>query len=177
MWGKKVRVYYHGIPFFCVNCYEIGHNRNDCPNKTISWKDNINYLVSTGINSELFGTWIDSNVSTTRESQSDVPQPFFETPKNTEKNQSADEDSDSDIDFANLPPKVVSLLKKLSSTPKSTSKSVNSDKKKSDAKFKAKTRQQDYFRGRGRGRGGRGRGNESTRGRGSQSRGRGRGRA
>jgi hypothetical protein len=171
MWGKKVRVYYHGIPFFCVNCYEIGHNRNECPNKTISWKDNINYLLSTGISSEIFGSWIDSNVSTTRVSQSDVPQPFFETPKTAEKEQTVDEDSD-DIDFANLPPKVVTLLKKLSSTPKSTSK----NNQKSDSKFKAKNRQQDYFRGRGRGRGnrGRGRGNDSSnRGRGSRGRGRG----
>ncbi len=174
MWGKKVRIYYHGIPFFCVSCYQIGHNRSECPNKLISWKDYINYLVGTGINSNFFGTWLDSNVSTTRESQSDVPQPYFENNKPTNET-----DADEDIDFSTLPQNVVNLLRKLSSSTPISNKKPQSNG--SESKSKSKNRQQEYFRGRGRGRGnqnsGRGRGDFSFRGnrgnRGGNGRGRG----
>jgi hypothetical protein len=171
MWGKKVRIYYHGIPFFCVSCYQIGHNRSECPNKLISWKDYINFLLGTGIDSTFFGSWLDSNISVTRESQSDVPQPFFDN------NQSAVETGDDEeIDFSSLPQNVVNLLRKLSSSTPISGKKPQLDG--SVTKSKAKTRQQEYFRGRGRGRGnqnqnnqnsGRGRGDSSFRGRGESS--------
>jgi hypothetical protein len=147
MWGKKVRIYYHGIPFFCVTCYEVGHNRNTCPNSLISWKDYINFLIGTGISTELFGSWLESNISVTRENQSNVPQPFFEI----DRAETEADPENEEIDFNSLPQNVVNLLRKLSSsTPISGKKAPLPI---SDSKLKAKNRQQNYFRGRGRGRG------------------------
>ncbi len=141
MWGKKSRVYYHGIPLFCASCFTIGHARLDC-GETATWKEYINRLSKNGIPTELFGTWLTS-FSNTRESQQNIPQPEFDK---------QDSDSDSDIDFSNVPPKFLKLFKKLqSSTPKSKTKS------KTQTKAKPKPDQnRSRVRGRGRGRGGRG---------------------
>jgi hypothetical protein len=157
MWGKKVRVYYHGISSFCTNCYEIGHPRSECKGKSSSWKDYVDFLVSTGIPSKLFGTWLSSNLSTTRESEKDVPQPRFNT-RNDES------DSDEEFDFSNIPPKMLKMFKKLqASTPKSMAKkSAQKTVSKSAQKLK-KTEKKESTRGRGPYRG-RGRGQPPKRG-------------
>ncbi len=151
MWGKKVRVYYHGISSFCTNCYSVGHPRSECKSNSSTWKNYIDYLVSTGIPTKLFGSWLSSNLSTTRESEKDVPQPRFNTVNDS------DSDDEGDFDFSNIPPKMLKLFKKFqASTPKSMAKkSTQKPKKtdKSDKKEPAKGRNNNNFRGRGRGRG------------------------
>jgi hypothetical protein len=162
MWGKKARVYYHGIPLFCVQCHTIGHSKADCDGNTLNWRDYIKKLLGTGIKSELFGSWLSSNHSFSRESQT-VPQPKF-------RKRSKADDDDEDFDFDNLPPKMLKLLKQFqSSTPKvSANSSSNSAKSvKVSPKQKPKTKgpvTRDIVKaarlrrgGRG-GRGGRGRG-------------------
>ncbi len=123
MWGKKARVYYHGIPLFCVQCHTIGHSKSDCDGNTATWRDYIKKLTGFGIKPELFGAWLSSNLSFSRESQV-VPQPKF----NRKSNEADDE---SDIDFDNLPPNVLKLIRKFqSSTPRtSANNSVASSKK------------------------------------------------
>jgi hypothetical protein len=141
MWGKKVRVYYHGISSFCTNCYGVGHPRNECKQKSSTWTDYINYLVGTGIPSRIFGSWLSSNLSTTRESEKDVPQPHFGD---------GNDDSDSDeYDINNIPPKMLKLFKKMqASTPKSMAKK-STQKPKKDKKESAVNVRGRVSRGRG----------------------------
>ncbi len=141
MWGKKVRVYYHGISSFCTNCYEVGHPRSECKGKATSWKDYIDYLVGTGIPTEFFGSWLTSNLSTTRESEKDVPQPRFSN--------AVEESEDEEFDLSNIPPKMLRLFAKIqASTPKSKSKIQKKAKKETK---KDSGRGRGTIRGRGRG--------------------------
>jgi hypothetical protein len=155
MWGKKVRIYYHGISSFCTNCYEVGHPRNECKGKSSTWTDFINYLVSTGIPSKIFGSWLTSNLSTTRESEKDVPQPHFGG-----GNEDDDDDSD-DYDINNVPPKMLKLFKKLqASTPKSMAKKSTQKPKKDKKESAVNVKGRGVLKPRGRGAG------ASSRGRG-----------
>jgi len=120
MWGKKVRVYYHGIPLFCVHCYEIGHNRFECANEQVTWKQYIDKLASGFKNTEIFGTWLTTNQSLARESQSDIPQPHL---------LDEEEESDEEFDLHKIPPKMLKLLKKKLEGPK-TSTAVKKPKPK-----------------------------------------------
>jgi hypothetical protein len=143
MWGKKVRIYYHGISSFCTNCYGIGHPRNECKEKSSTWTDYINYLVETGIPSRIFGSWLSSNLSTTRESEKDVPQPHFDN--------NDDEDSD-EYDINNMPPKMLKLFKKLqASTPKSMAKKSTQKPKKDKKESVVNVRGRGVLKPRGRG--------------------------
>jgi hypothetical protein len=164
MWGKKARIYYHGIPLFCVQCHTIGHSRADCDGNSLTWRDYIKKLQGNGISSDLFGSWLSSNLSFSRESQN-VPQPKF-------RKRSKDDDDD-DFDFDNLPPKMLKLLKKFQSTPRvSADNSANTTPKTSPKNKNFVTNRNNKGRGnansrdivkaarqrRGRGRGNRGRG-------------------
>jgi len=124
MWGKKVRVYYHGIPLFCSLCYNIGHNRN-CPNNQITWKEYIDNL-SNGFRHELFGSWLSSDLSIARESQIDIPRPHQE---------GVEDDADVEFDFNKIPSKMLNLLRKKLSVPK-TSTAIKKPKLKSKPKVK-----------------------------------------
>jgi hypothetical protein len=174
MWGKKVRVYYHGIPLFCVQCHTIGHSRADCDGNTLNWRDYIKKLRGNGINPELFGSWLGSNLSFSRESQN-VPQPKF-----CKRSQELD-DEDDEIDFDNLPPKMLKLIKQFqSSTPRVSPKNSASSSTKTSPKSNNKNFVTNRNRGRGNansrdivraarqrrggrgGRGGRGRGQTNT---------------
>jgi len=64
--GKRARVYYHGIPSFCVVCYSLGHQRTECYNNSVSWIDYTEALKRTGIPARLFDPILDFpfNVST-----------------------------------------------------------------------------------------------------------------
>jgi hypothetical protein len=117
MWGKKARIYYHGLPLFCVNCYEIGHSAKDCGSDSITWRNYIERLLQTGIKPVLFGSWLASNVSCPRELEFNVPQPSFEI---TESDNEFE--LDEDIDLSNVPPQMLKLFQKLkASTPKISS--------------------------------------------------------
>jgi hypothetical protein len=152
MWGKKVRIYYHGISSFCTNCYDIGHPRNECKAKSSTWKDYIDHLVGSGIPSRIFGCWLTSNLSITRENEKNVPQPKLNA-------DTVDSEDSDDYDIDNIPPKMLKLFKKLqASTPKSMSKSSIQKAKKSEKKDSS-------AKGRGSNKG-RGRGASSSRGRG-----------
>ena len=119
MWGKKARVYYHGIPLFCSICYSIGHNNLNCDNKTASWKDYIDDLRDSGIPSEIFGPWLTSNLSSTRDCNAEIAQPQLASSDESD----SDSDSGEEIDVKKLPPKYLKLFKKLqASTPKSSKK-------------------------------------------------------
>jgi hypothetical protein len=119
IWGKKARVYYHGIPIFCGSCHDIGHSRAECGNKAVTWTDYIKNLAGTGIPLELFGSWLASNLSNTREAQQNIPQPNF----NENESESESDSDDEEIDLKKIPPKMLKLLKKLKvSTPKSSAK-------------------------------------------------------
>jgi hypothetical protein len=158
MWGKKARVYYHGIPGFCVACHETGHVKNDCDSDSISWRDYIKKLVADGVPKPLFGSWLATNITFSRSSQSDIARPIFRKRKSS----SSDSDSDNDQDLSSIPPHMQKLFKKfLASTPnhsntssKNSTRSNSGSNKKSDSKKEEKrSPSRNRNRGRGRGRG------------------------
>jgi hypothetical protein len=164
MWGKKARVYYHGIPPFCVSCYELGHVKNSCKSGTISWRDYIHRLTDTGISKELFGSWLNCNLSAVETTQH--PQPSF---GNRSKNSNSANESIT-------PAQLLEFFKKFqSSTPNHTptsqkSQNSNSSSNKprsnlnsnSSAKSNSGKKEPDNVKNRNRGRGrGRGRGQSS----------------
>ncbi len=153
MWGKKARIYYHGIPLYCVSCNEIGHVKNECQSDPVSWKSYIQRLVKDGISSELFGAWLNSNLTSSRVSQYDVPRPQFRRDEETEE----EGDERPPFDLSNLPPQMIQFFKQFNQSTPITSKKPNSKN--------SNTNSQNRNRGRGRGRGNRG--NSSNRGRGS----------
>jgi len=61
IFGKKARIYYHGMPLFCGGCHQLGHLKADCRREQIDWWTFIESLRKAKIPSEYFGTWIESN--------------------------------------------------------------------------------------------------------------------
>ena len=59
MYGKKVRLYHHGMVKQCNNCFGIGHMKRDCKDQKVNWKG---YAVrKTGRFEDLmFGSWLES---------------------------------------------------------------------------------------------------------------------
>jgi hypothetical protein len=81
--GKRARIYYHGIPPFCVLCYAQGHVRQECQNNPVSWNDYIEGLKDTGIPSALFEPIDTSSFSTPNTSNLSNP-PSSSTPRGSE---------------------------------------------------------------------------------------------
>jgi hypothetical protein len=83
--GKRARVYYHGIPQFCILCYTPGHLKSDCPNDPVSWTDYIESLKDTGIPLRLFEQ-LDNSYSTPNNSNN----PASSTPRRADSVSRAD---------------------------------------------------------------------------------------
>jgi len=77
IYGKKARVYYHGMPSFCTNCYLIGnffdtfslgatihvkilsgHSKSDCKNDSKDWWSYIVHLKAAKVPESYFGSWV-----------------------------------------------------------------------------------------------------------------------
>jgi hypothetical protein len=156
MWGKKARVYYHGIPSFCVGCYTVGHVKADCEENSISWKDFINNLLDLGIEKRLFGSWFRSNLSLSRDTHATFAQP------NLKRKTSNSNENDEDLTLETLSPKLLELFKKFqSSTPNVNRRSPRRDSLGSNSRSNSNSKTKNENRNRGRGRG-RGRGNNSN---------------
>jgi hypothetical protein len=60
MFGKKIRVFYHGMPHQCNGCYQLGHMKSECTNEKQNWKTYVNQLRDSGkFEKYLFGSWLD----------------------------------------------------------------------------------------------------------------------
>jgi hypothetical protein len=60
MFGKRVRVFHHGMHTQCNGCFELGHRRWECKNKKINWREYIEVMRKTNqFEDRLFGTWIE----------------------------------------------------------------------------------------------------------------------
>jgi hypothetical protein len=162
MWGKKARVYYHGIPPFCVSCYGLGHVKNSCDSETISWRDYIHRLVDSGISKELFGSWLSCNLSVVESSKHAQPSFSKRSKSSSTLNKSTDESITPHqlLEFfkkfqASTPNTTPLSLKSNSSSKASSSRSKpNSNSKiKDSSEKKSDSTNQNRNRGRGRGRG------------------------
>lgn len=85
IWGKRARIYYHGMPRFCNRCFTIGHSKPGCGNTLVTWKAYIERLRQSGIRQEYFGNWLAVNVRDTQPILTNVAQPSF-TPKPIDEN-------------------------------------------------------------------------------------------
>jgi len=82
IYGKKARIYYHGIPNFCTNCYVIGktirfssiistlthppnpllgHQKSDCSSDSKDWWSYIVQLKTAKVPESYFGSWVEIN--------------------------------------------------------------------------------------------------------------------
>jgi hypothetical protein len=60
MYGKKVRIFYHGMMRQCNGCYKLGHMKWECKEEKSNWKTYVATLRSTGnFEDVLFGSWLD----------------------------------------------------------------------------------------------------------------------
>jgi len=108
IFGKKARVYYHGMPLFCGGCHSVGHLKVDCRQDHTDWYffaaisyflnwcwwnlfnsrwGFIERLKSVGVPLELFGTWVNCNSSVNSSHRSAIaklPQPNLSTPQHFE---------------------------------------------------------------------------------------------
>lgn len=58
MYGRKIRIFYAGMPKQCNNCLEQGHLKFECENEKKDWFSYIEELISSGnFNISLFGEW------------------------------------------------------------------------------------------------------------------------
>lgn len=57
--GRKVKVYYRGMPKLCSRCYEEGHMKADCENTFTSWLEYVaNFIeMHPHFDEKLFGKW------------------------------------------------------------------------------------------------------------------------
>ncbi len=63
MYGKKVRLYHHGMHKQCNGCYEIGHMKRECQGQKLNWRGYVDQVRKTGkFEDVMFGTWIDTDV-------------------------------------------------------------------------------------------------------------------
>ena len=60
MWGKKVEIYYRGMPQLCLHCYRPGHRKIDCKNERIEWMDYVCKFIETNdYYKEIYGRWFE----------------------------------------------------------------------------------------------------------------------
>jgi hypothetical protein len=60
MFGKKVRIFHHGMPRQCNGCFEIGHLKWECKNQKMNWQAYVQKMKNSGkFQKELFGSWLD----------------------------------------------------------------------------------------------------------------------
>lgn len=57
--GRRLRIYYHGIPKLCNNCYVQGHIKRACKEPKVDWTQFVSKLLHSGhFEEEMFGSWI-----------------------------------------------------------------------------------------------------------------------
>jgi hypothetical protein len=60
MFGKKIRLYHHGMKKQCNNCYSIGHLKKDCDAAKVQWLEYVEKLRKSGrFEDQMFGNWIE----------------------------------------------------------------------------------------------------------------------
>lgn len=60
MYGRKIRIFYAGMPKQCNNCLEQGHIKSECESEKKDWFSYIEELISSGeYHIDLFGDWPD----------------------------------------------------------------------------------------------------------------------
>ncbi len=60
MFGKKIRVFYHGMPRQCNGCYQLGHMKWECTNDKLNWKAYVLQMRDSGkYEKHLFGSWLE----------------------------------------------------------------------------------------------------------------------
>jgi hypothetical protein len=58
--GKKVRIFYRGIPKLCSKCYGGGHLRKDCTNERDDWLTYVdNHMIRWDLDESYYGKWCD----------------------------------------------------------------------------------------------------------------------
>jgi hypothetical protein len=63
MYGKKVRLYHHGMLKQCNGCYALGHMKRECKGTKINWRGYVDQMRRTGKYEDvMFGSWINSDV-------------------------------------------------------------------------------------------------------------------
>jgi hypothetical protein len=56
--GKKVRIFYRGIPKLCSKCYGGGHLRKDCTNEKDDWLTYVdNHMIRWDLDESYYGKW------------------------------------------------------------------------------------------------------------------------
>jgi len=61
IYGKRVNVWYPGIPKQCNKCFDFNHVYKECTKEKVPWLDYVAKVLRTGVFKEkLFGTWIET---------------------------------------------------------------------------------------------------------------------
>ena len=60
MFGKKVRVFYHGMMRQCNGCFGLGHLKWECKNPKANWRGYVASLKATArFEDQLLGSWLE----------------------------------------------------------------------------------------------------------------------
>ncbi len=58
MYGRKIRIYYHGMQKQCNHCMDLGHLKADCTGEKCDWFAYIDSFIDSGdFDIKLFGEW------------------------------------------------------------------------------------------------------------------------
>jgi hypothetical protein len=58
--GKKIRIFYKGIPKLCSRCYGGGHLRHGCKNEEDDWLSYVdNHMIRSDLDDSYYGKWWD----------------------------------------------------------------------------------------------------------------------
>jgi hypothetical protein len=83
MFGRKVRIYYHGMRKQCNNCYDLDHLKKDCTAPRLNWMGYVEKLRKTGkYEDQMFGSWLDEPRTT--EPTADLRN-YLDDPENLKK--------------------------------------------------------------------------------------------
>jgi hypothetical protein len=73
MYGRKVRLYHHGMDKQCNSCNEIGHMKQECKGTKINWHGNVQMVRKTGRFEDLMlGFWLEDDKDKMESSEGDV---------------------------------------------------------------------------------------------------------